>query len=139
MRAIQHTQIMVSWVRALRRAVFLDSGKTNLAQFTTQWLVLLSGAIYILHIKEASMPNQIKVPFHGSNLFIVDHNGEPYTPMKSIVEGMGMSWQGQHEKIKSNPERWGIKVILIPSFVRNNAMTCLPLRKLFGWLQTTST
>ncbi|ENM5759095.1 phage antirepressor N-terminal domain-containing protein [Vibrio mimicus] len=82
------------------------------------------------------MPNQIKVPFHGSNLFIVDHNGEPYTPMKSIVEGMGMSWQGQHEKIKSNPERWGIKVILIPSFVRNNAMTCLPLRKLFGWLQT---
>ncbi|MEF2482228.1 phage antirepressor N-terminal domain-containing protein [Vibrio mimicus] len=82
------------------------------------------------------MPNQIKVPFHGSNLFIVDHNGEPYTPMKSIVEGMGMSWQGQHEKIKSNPERWGIKVILIPSVDRNNAMTCLPLRKLFGWLQT---
>ncbi|MDW6016792.1 phage antirepressor N-terminal domain-containing protein [Vibrio plantisponsor] len=82
------------------------------------------------------MSNQIKVPFHGSNLFIVDHNGEPYTPMKSIVEGMGMSWQGQHEKIKSNPERWGIKVILIPSVDRNNAMTCLPLRKLFGWLQT---
>lgn len=92
MRAIQHTQIMVGWVRALRRAVFLDSGKTNFAQFTTQWLVSLSGAIYILHIREASMPNQIKVPFHGSNLFIIDHNGEPYTPMKPIVEGMGMSW-----------------------------------------------
>ncbi|MCX9470725.1 phage antirepressor N-terminal domain-containing protein [Vibrio cholerae] len=82
------------------------------------------------------MPNQIKVSFHGSNLFIIDHNGEPYTPMKSIVEGMGMSWQGQHEKFKSNPERWGIKLILIPSVDRNNAMTCMPLRKLFGWLQT---
>lgn len=82
------------------------------------------------------MPTQIKVPFHGSSLFVVEHNGEPYTPMKPIVEGMGMSWQGQHEKIKSNPERWGIKVILIPSIDQNNAMTCLPLRKLFGWLQT---
>jgi len=74
------------------------------------------------------MPNQIKIPFHGSNLFIIDHNGEPYTPMKPIVEGMGMSWQGQHEKIKSNPERSSVD--------RNNAMTCLLLRKLFGWLQT---
>ncbi|ENM5751831.1 hypothetical protein CW613_000002 [Vibrio mimicus] len=36
------------------------------------------------------MSNQITVPFHGSSLFIVEHNGEPYTPMKHIVEGMGM-------------------------------------------------
>ncbi len=41
MRAIQHTQIMVGWVGALRRAVPW-SGKTNLTQFTTQWLVSLT-------------------------------------------------------------------------------------------------
>lgn len=82
------------------------------------------------------MPNQIKVPFYGANLFVVEHNGEPYTPMKSIVEGMGMSWQGQHEKIKSNPERWRIKVILIPTSSGQQEMICLPLRKLCGWLQT---
>lgn len=82
------------------------------------------------------MPNQIKVPFHGSNLFIVDRNGEPYTPMKPIVEGMGLAWQSQHKKLTSNSERWGITMMVIPSLDRNNSVTCIPLRKLFGWLQT---
>lgn len=35
--------------------------------------------------------NTITVPFHGSALYVVNHNGEPYTPMKPIVEGMGMT------------------------------------------------
>ncbi|NRF28250.1 phage antirepressor N-terminal domain-containing protein [Vibrio coralliilyticus] len=83
------------------------------------------------------MPSsQIIVPFHGSNLTIVEHNGEPYTPMKPIVEGMGMSWQGQHAKLKANSDRWGINVILIPSVDVHNPVICSPLRKLFGWLQT---
>ncbi|MBZ9133183.1 hypothetical protein H5U46_25280, partial [Escherichia coli] len=29
----------------------------------------------------------INVPFHGADLYVVNHNGEPYTPMKPIVEG----------------------------------------------------
>ncbi|MBY8166580.1 phage antirepressor N-terminal domain-containing protein [Vibrio fluvialis] len=82
------------------------------------------------------MPNQIKVPFHGSNLFIVDRNGEPYTPMKPIVEGMGLAWQSQHKKLTSNSERWGITMMVIPSVDPHNSVTCIPLRKLFGWLQT---
>ncbi|ENM5897365.1 phage antirepressor N-terminal domain-containing protein [Vibrio mimicus] len=82
------------------------------------------------------MPNQIKVPFHGSNLFIVDRNGEPYTPMKPIVEGMGLTWQSQHKKLTSNSKRWGITMMVIPSVDPHNPVTCIPLRKLFGWLQT---
>lgn len=41
------------------------------------------------------MPNQITVPFHGSNLLIIEHNDQPYTPMKVIVENMGLAWQAQ--------------------------------------------
>lgn len=82
------------------------------------------------------MPKQIKVSFHGSNLFVVDHNGEPYTPMKSVVEGMGMDWSYQSRKLKSDTNRWGVAVIAIPSLDPYNAVTCIPLRKLFGWLQT---
>ncbi len=82
------------------------------------------------------MPTQIKVSFHGSNLFIIDHNGEPYTPMKSIVEGMGMDWSYQSRKLNSDKDRWGVAVIAIPSIERHNPVTCIPLRKLFGWLQT---
>ncbi|MCE7583337.1 phage antirepressor N-terminal domain-containing protein [Vibrio fluvialis] len=82
------------------------------------------------------MPKQVTVPFHGSNLFIVEHNGEPFTPMRPIVEGMGMDWASQFKKLKTNSSRWGVVVMTIPSVDRNNSVTCIPLRKLFGWLQT---
>lgn len=78
----------------------------------------------------------IPVPFRGTTLFVVDHAGQPYTPMKPIVEGMGLSWQGQHEKLNINKARWGIRVILIPSEGGNQEAVCLPLRKLPGWLMT---
>ena len=80
--------------------------------------------------------NQVIVPFHGSNLFIIDHNNEPYAPMKPIVEGMGLDWRTQARKLRSNPERWGVVMMTTPSTDQNNEVTCIPLRKLFGWLQT---
>ncbi|UTV26370.1 phage antirepressor N-terminal domain-containing protein [Photobacterium atrarenae] len=84
------------------------------------------------------MPNQITVPFHGSNLFIVEHQNQPFTPMKPIVEGMGLDWRGQQAKLAANPRRWGMEKISIPSIGGKQATVCIPLRKLFGWLQTLS-
>lgn len=43
--------------------------------------------------------NMMTVPFHGDSLYVVNHNGEPYAPMKPVVEGMGMTWQSQHRKL----------------------------------------
>lgn len=34
----------------------------------------------------------ISVPFYGSDLYVVNYNGEPYVPMKPIVDGMGLAW-----------------------------------------------
>lgn len=56
--------------------------------------------------------------------------------MKSIVEGMKMDWSYQSRKLNSDKLRWGVAVIAIPSLDPNNKITCIPLRKLFGWLQT---
>ncbi|MBV5308675.1 phage antirepressor N-terminal domain-containing protein [Chromatium okenii] len=78
----------------------------------------------------------IPVPFRNTTLFLVDIDGVPYTPMKPIVEGMGISWQGQHEKLNENKGRWGVKIILIPTSGGQQEMFCLPLRKLPGWLMT---
>ncbi|MGJ0190733.1 phage antirepressor N-terminal domain-containing protein [Pantoea sp. RRHST58] len=79
----------------------------------------------------------INVPFHGDNLYLVSLNGEPYTPMKPIVEGMGMAWQTQHRKLSERFKK-GITEMVIPSTGGSQAMTCLALRKLNGWLQTIS-
>ncbi len=48
----------------------------------------------------ATAVSTINVPFHGAELYVVNHNGEPYTPMKPIVEGMGMDWASQFTKLK---------------------------------------
>lgn len=89
-----------------------------------------------MHPSTRALTRQIKVPFHGAELYVVEHDKQPYTPMKPIVEGIGVSWQGQHEKLSANQDRWGIKNILIPSTTGNQEMICLPLRKLPGWLMT---
>lgn len=78
---------------------------------------------------------QMAVPFHGAELFIVEHNGEPYTPMKPIVEGMGLDWKSQFDKIKQRFAK-GMVEIPIPTLGGLQQMLCLPLRKLAGWLYT---
>ena len=80
----------------------------------------------------------VPVPFHGHTLFLLEQNNEPYTPMKPIVEGMGLGWSGQHEKLNLNKDRWGIRVnrIQTPGDDQIRETLCIPLRKLPGWLMT---
>lgn len=85
----------------------------------------------------ATAVSTINVPFHGAELYVVNHNGEPYTPMKPIVEGMGMDWASQFTKLKQRFAK-GIVEIAIPSVGGVQNMICLALRKLNGWLQTIS-
>lgn len=76
------------------------------------------------------------VPFHGDTIYCIDHQNQPFTPMKPIVENMGISWQGQNQKLNANKERWGIKMIFIPSQNGDQEMVCMPVRKLPAYLNT---
>jgi hypothetical protein len=78
----------------------------------------------------------IPVSFRNATLFVVDHNGQPFVPMKPVVEGMGLGWSGQYERLKRDESRWGIRVIRIPTQGADQDAICLPLRKLPGWLMT---
>lgn len=82
--------------------------------------------------------NLSPVPFHGNTLFIVPLNEEPYTPMKPIVEGMGMCWRTQAAKLRNNKERWGVAVIATPSGGGQQDAVCLPVRKLPAWMASIS-
>lgn len=75
----------------------------------------------------------ITVPFYGKDLFVVNHNNEPYTPMKPIVEGMGLDWAAQFTKLKQRFSK-AIVEIAIPSNSGIQTMICLLLRKLPAWL-----
>ncbi|EMH1770662.1 phage antirepressor N-terminal domain-containing protein [Proteus mirabilis] len=79
----------------------------------------------------------INVPFHGNNLYVVNFNGEPYVPMKPIVEGMGLDWMGQYRKLTQRFSK-GIEEMSIPTKGGEQSMLYLALRKLAGWLHTIS-
>lgn len=79
----------------------------------------------------------INVPFHGAELYVVSMNNEAYTPMRPIIDGMGLTYQGQAEKLKSRFSK-GVRIIMIPTKGGEQSMLCLALRKLNGWLQTIS-
>lgn len=76
------------------------------------------------------------ITFHGDTIFCFTYENQPYTPMKPIVENMGISWQGQQAKLTTNAERWGIKMILIPTASGQQNMLCMPVRKLPAYLAT---
>nr|WP_171950913.1 phage antirepressor N-terminal domain-containing protein [Escherichia coli] len=87
----------------------------------------------------ATALSTINVPFHGAELYVVNHNGEPYTPMKPIVEGMGMDWASQFTKMKQRFKTCIVKIIMqLPGDEQRREIICLALRKLAGWLQTIS-
>ena len=97
------------------------------------------------------------VEFAGATLYIINQDGIPFTPMKPIVEAMGIDWSAQHAKLKTNAARWGMGEIAIPSTMgeiaivetvgeivtqtpskdgKTRSMACIPLRKLPGWMMT---
>lgn len=82
----------------------------------------------------AANPSMV-VPFRGDNLYLVEHQGDPYVPMKPVVEGMGISWQGQHAKLATKFHTCIKEIVMqLPGDTQNRAVTCLPLRKLPAWL-----
>lgn len=81
---------------------------------------------------------QITVPFHNAELYLVEHNGQPYVPMRPVVEGMGLTWASQTVKFNSNKARWGVSIIETPTLSGIQEMLCIPLRKLFGWFTSIS-
>ncbi|HDG0630522.1 TPA: phage antirepressor N-terminal domain-containing protein [Serratia marcescens] len=102
------------------------TGEASIVSATCEKLTMTSIATQI---------STINVPFHGDNLYLVSFNGEPHVPMKPIVEGMGLAWQPQHEKLKTRFSK-GITEIVIPTKGGDQSMTCLAFRKFAGWLHT---
>lgn len=81
--------------------------------------------------------DQMIVPFYNANLTMIEYDGQPYIPMKPVVQGMGLDWKSQYRKLTSN-SRWGMVKMTMPSVGGVQDMICIPLRKLFGWLNTIS-
>ena len=76
------------------------------------------------------------VKFHSDTIFCLTHNNQPFTPMKPIIENMGLGWASQTQKLNANKERWGVTMIVIPSENGEQNMLCMPVRKLPAYMNS---
>lgn len=81
------------------------------------------------------MPNElIPVKFHEDTIYSVDYNGEQYTPVRPIVENIGLDWATQTVKLRENTHFncWDIPTVAQDG--KNRDMLCIPVRKLTAFL-----
>lgn len=74
------------------------------------------------------------IPFHSDTIYLVNHEGQPVTPVKPIIENIGIDWMNQYVKLTSKKERWGIVLVTIPSAGGPQETICIPIRKLAAFL-----
>jgi len=78
---------------------------------------------------------QMTVPFHNAELYLVEFNGQPYTPLRQIVQGMGLDWASQFTKIKQKFATCVVEITMqILGDDQSRSHTCIPVRKLPAWL-----
>lgn len=79
----------------------------------------------------------LPVSFHGDTIFCIDYQNQPYTPMRPIVENMGLDWGGQAVKLKANKDRWTVEMIsTVAQDGVEREMLSMPVRKLPAWLNS---
>ena len=89
----------------------------------------------IMNMKSTPNYQQMAVPFHNANLSIVNYNGQPYVPMKPIVEGMGLDWKSQYRKIINKFRICMVKMTMqLKGDIQSREIILMPLRKLPAWL-----
>lgn len=83
-------------------------------------------------------PQLFPVPFHGDTVVLVGQDNEPYVAMKPIATNMGLSWQGQHEKLGERFASVIREIVTTGGDGKQYGMTCMPLKKLPAWLYSIS-
>ncbi len=88
--------------------------------------------------------DQRTVEFYGDEItavLIEDDDPQVYVPLRPICEYLGLTWQGQHDRVRRDPvlsdAMRSVSVTLTEAGART--MLCLPLEYLPGWLFGIST
>ncbi|MFP5515618.1 MAG: phage antirepressor N-terminal domain-containing protein [Alphaproteobacteria bacterium] len=79
------------------------------------------------------------VDFHGATLVAIrgETDASTLVAMKSVVEGMGLTWERQREKLNAHPVLAPtIRGVPFPSAGGVQDTLCIPLSKLNFWLAT---
>lgn len=76
------------------------------------------------------------VTFHGAPLTVITQADQKLVAMKPIVEGIGLGWQSQYNRIQRQPVLKSVVVMMNTTGAdgKSYQMLCLPIDYLNGWL-----
>lgn len=75
------------------------------------------------------------VAFHDDTIYCIEHEGQPFTPVKPIVENLGLSWGTQGPKLSENRDRFNcLDMKIVAQDGKNREMLCIPVRKVTAFL-----
>ena len=78
----------------------------------------------------------LPVLFHGDTLFVVSHNGEPFTPVRTVTDNIGLQWSSQRRKLSQDQERWSVIKLNTETKAGPREALFIPVRKLPAFLGT---
>ena len=85
------------------------------------------------------MGNLLPVQFNGDMVYLVSFNDEPFVPLRTISDNLGLDWRSQFRKLQEDARRWQAKNIrVVAQDGKLREMICIPLRKLPAWLYSIS-
>lgn len=82
------------------------------------------------------MTNLLRIDFRGDELWCVEHDGKRYVAVKRICEAIGIAWQSQWTKLKSNPVFNCNAIVTVANDGLSREMLCIPVEQLPFWLST---
>ena len=77
------------------------------------------------------------VDFHNHHLTTLKHDGVIFVAMKPIVEGIGLDWGGQQQKLREQERKFNCRIIsMTANDGKQRKMLCIPLDKVNEFLTT---
>lgn len=74
---------------------------------------------------------------NGVEIFaVIDENNQTLVPIRPICEAIGVSFQGQHNKLKEDPllaSTVNLR-LMVGADGKNREMVCLPIMYVYGWI-----
>lgn len=74
------------------------------------------------------------VTFHGDTIYCIEHEGQPFTPVKPIVENLGIDWANQSVKLQNTSHFNCCDITTVAQDGKNRKMLCIPVRKVTAFL-----
>ena len=77
----------------------------------------------------------VSIDFYDKRLTAIKKDDETYVAMKPIVEGIGLDWKSQHQKLVTNASKFSCgDITTTGKDNKQYQMLCIPLKKLNGYL-----